>query len=148
MLIKGVDVTLDPWRDDEREQMHNALLERVVEVFRLTGNTSPDPAVLGRVISIVQDSLFTELGNAAAYVWLRTEMTKTMPDPDCWDGDEPEECVLARYVQHQALASHGDCDRCGRKILAGEMFDAVGNVGNSVPMGSSETAAVLCGSCV
>lgn len=84
---------------------------------------------------------------AAAYIWLRTEMCKTMADPDAWDGDEPEEMVLARYVQHLAAASHGDCFRCGRRIGAAERFDAVDNVGNSVPEGSPDTAAVICLDC-
>lgn len=144
MLINGIDETLDPWHDEERLRI----------IVALTGHLKRQPAFAtdhaGAALAAAAavDYLFTELGHAAAYVWLRTEMMNTMPDPDQWDGDEPEECVLARYVQHQALASHGDCDRCGRKILAGELFDAVGNVGNSVPMGSPETVAVLCGTCV
>ncbi len=144
MLINGIDVTLDPWHDDERQQIVAALTEHL----KRQPAFAADHAGAALAAAAAVDYLFTELAHAAAYVWLRTEMMKTMPDPDHWDGDESEESVLARYVQHLALASHGDCDGCGRKILAGEMFDAVGNVGNSVPMGSPETVAVLCGGCV
>lgn len=144
MLIKGIDETLDPWHDDEREQMVEALTGRVVE----DGLAGLDRAQARYVVSGLVTALFGELANAASYVWLRTEMCKTMADPDHWDGDESEEMVLARYVQHLAAASHGDCDRCGRAIKASERFDAIDNVGNSVPEGSPRTAVVICGECV
>lgn len=61
--------------------------------------------------------------DAWAYRWLRDEICKTMADPDSWDGDEAEECILARYVRHLARASHGNCQRCGRRISATEGFE-------------------------
>lgn len=61
--------------------------------------------------------------DAWAYRWLRDEICKTMADPDDWDGDESEECVLAKYVRHLAKASHGNCQRCGRRISATEGFE-------------------------
>jgi hypothetical protein len=143
MLINGIDQTLDPWHDAERKQIIDALRDHL----RRQPAFVADHAGAALAASAAVDYLFDELAHAAAYIWLRTEICKTMPDPDAWDGDETEEGVLARYVQHQALASHGDCDGCGRRVAAGERFEAAGNVGNWVPEGSPDTHAVICGDC-
>jgi len=143
MLINGIDHALDPWHDDQRKQIIDALREHLKRQPAFA--TDHFGAAMAAAAAV--DYLFTELANAAAYVWLRTEICKTMPDPDAWDGDVPEEEVLAGYVQHLATASHGDCGGCGRPIAAGERFDAVDNVGGSVPEGSPDTRAVYCGEC-
>jgi hypothetical protein len=144
MLINRIDETLDPWHDDERQRIINALTEHLKRQPVCAG----DHATAALAAAACVDYLFTELDHAAAYIWLRTEMMKTMPDVDAWGGDEPEECVLDRYVRHLASASHGECSGCGRRIAAGELFDAIDNVGSSVPMGSPATAVVICGDCV
>lgn len=142
MNINGIDEALDPNHDDERWRITVALTEGVERRLGL------DHATAALAAATTIDLLFAELSNAASYVWLRTEICKTMADPDSWDGDEPEENVLARYVQHLALASHGDCESCGRRIPAAELFEPVDCVGNSVWMGSPATRAIYCAGCV
>lgn len=143
MLINGIDETLDPCHDDQRQQLVEELARRMAA--QLDGLGWVDAL---RSAGLAVTLLHNELRDAAGYRWLRTEMCKTMADPDHWDGDESEESVLARYVQHLAAASHGECDRCGRRIAASERFDAIDNVGNSVLEGSPATAVVICGECV
>jgi hypothetical protein len=146
MLIKGVNETLDPMDDAEQDRLIAALTDRVVEVTALI-HAPVEPDVAKRVAAVAVGALDTELREGWAYLWLRTEICKTMADPDAWDGDGTEEGVLADYVRHLAMASHGECDGCGRAIKASERFDAIDNVGNSVPEGSPHTAVVLCGEC-
>jgi hypothetical protein len=143
MLIKGIDETLNPWQDDERQQIVNALREHLKRQPIASGNH----AVAALTAAAAVQYLENELRDAAGYVLLRDEICKTMADPDAWDGDESEESVLIRYVQHLAVASHGECDRCGRRIAASERFESVDNVGNWVPEGSPDTAVVICGEC-
>ena len=144
MLINRVNETLDPWHDDERLRITVALTEHLKRQPVLAGDHTT--AALSAAAAV--DYLFGELADAAGYIWLRTEICKTMADPDAWDGDDTEQGVLAGYVRHLAKASHGECHRCGRRIVASERFDAVDNVGNSVLEGSPETAAVICEECV
>lgn len=41
---------------------------------------------------------------AGAYRYLSDGISATMADPDRWDGDDSEETILLRYVQHLAAA--------------------------------------------
>lgn len=67
-----------------------------------------------------------DVEDAAAYRWLRDEIIKTMPDPDAWDGDEAEEAILARYVEHLADATHGECASCSITVPAGAGYERIG----------------------
>lgn len=140
---RGGYITLDPCHDDEQEQIV-ALLIRSLKRQPVFAADDYRATVAAETII---NTLFNELRDAAAYVWLRGEICKTMPDQDHWDGDGAEETVLAEYVQHLAMASHGACYNCERPVKAGERFDAIDNVGRSVPMGSADTAIVVCQEC-
>lgn len=142
MIIRGRLVEYEPNSDAIAAQMTAELARRLREKLPALSAFAAQTAA-----ELAFGVLDNELEDAASYRWLRTEICKTMADPDHWDGDEGEESVLIRYVQHLAAASHGDCGTCGRRIVASEMFDAVDNVGNSVWSGSPDTSVVYCQEC-
>jgi hypothetical protein len=88
-----------------------------------------------------------DLRHTEDYRLLRDAMCRTMADPDVWDGDGSEVGMLIDYVQHLATATHGDCERCDRPVMASEKFEAVDNVGNSVPMDSPDRRIIICEEC-
>jgi hypothetical protein len=84
-------------QDAARLSLQAVLDEALAGQRRQLLGTSDEPSALAR--------------DAAAYHWLRDEITDSMPDQDAWDGDGAEEHLLAGYVNHLA-ESHGPCQRC------------------------------------
>lgn len=101
-----------------REERIGRLVRRFTE--QLDGLSLDDAQRAAALAAVLTEG---DYDDARAYRWLRDEICRTMADPDDWDGDEGEESVLARYIQHLAKASHGNCQRCGRRISATEGFE-------------------------
>jgi hypothetical protein len=101
-----------------REERIEQLAKRLAG--QLEGLSLDDAQRAAAMAAVTTES---DYDDARAYRWLRDEICKTMADPSSWDGDCAEEDVLARYVRHLARASHGNCQRCGRRISATEGFE-------------------------
>lgn len=126
MIIDGRIVEFE-WSDDSiRMAMIEELAKRLAKLG-LSEHQSYEAALLAF------DELENELQDAASYRWLRDGICRTMADPDAWDGDEGEEEVLLRYVGHLAQASHGNCERCGRRIKATEQFEQLPDHPGDIP---------------
>jgi hypothetical protein len=119
----------------ERTKMINWIAHRIV----IRGNVPPEDAM--RAATVVFWTFWIDLRDADSYRWLRDEIMKTMPDPDGWDYDEAEPSALMRYIEHMATATHGDCDRCGRRVMAGEHFELVDRTPSGDPV-------IVCMECI
>jgi hypothetical protein len=112
----------------ERAKLIDWLTGRLVEQADLHRDDALRAA--GLVAAIFQN----DLQDADSYRWLSTEIQKTMADPDGWDFDEAETSALMRYIEHTVQATHGDCDRCGRHVMANEHFELLGRTQSGDPI--------------
>lgn len=134
MLYRGRTIDFDVHHDEDRNQLIDALTERLY-AHRLSAVDA------GTAAALVVDLLMDELRDAVYFREISAELQRAMGDPDAWDDDGAPATALIRYIRHLASAVHGTCTRCGRVVRAGDLFEAV-------PLeGLEEVRLLLCSDC-
>lgn len=110
--------------DPERRKLASQLA-----VYLARGLPGADQELAARAAELALDFLENELLDAEGYRHVRDKIQSVMIDPDSWCDDTWEPELMGRVIEHLAQATHGDCERCGEPIKAGDQFEEVGRTG-------------------